>query len=119
MVTACSTFAKELLSPSPVPPALLLRLRQLGALRNKRNLEGEWTSIFSTKSTTSPSEGKMERDHSKPRDPHRTRTWVPALTLARLRTWLTLCSYPGDREGQYGVWSCQPLAGALKCVPLM
>ena len=43
MVTACSTFAEELLYPSPVLLALLLRLRlrQLEALRNKANLEGE------------------------------------------------------------------------------
>ena len=84
MVTACSTFAEELLSPSPVLPALLLRLRQLEALRNKAvrnntNLEGEWTRSFSTRSTTSLSEGKMERNHSKPWDPPHTRTWVPTL----------------------------------------
>ena len=65
MVTACSTCAEELLYPSPVRLALLLRLRlrQLEVLRNKANLEGEWTNIFSTTSTTSPSEGKMERNH--------------------------------------------------------
>ena len=120
MVTACSTFAEELLSPSPVPPTLLLRLRlrQL-ALRNNTNLKGEWTSIFSTRSTTNPSEGKMERNHSKPWDPHRKRTWVPTLSPAHLRTWPTLCLYPGDGEGKYGVRSCQPLAGAQKRVPLM
>ena len=119
MVTACSTFAEEWLSPSPVPPALLLRLQQLEALRNKTNLERGWTSIFSTRSTTSRSKGKMERNQSKPWDPHHTRTWVPALTPAHLRTSPTLCLYPGDRKGQYGVRSSQPLAGALKCVPLM
>ena len=37
MVTACSTFAEELLYPSPVLPALLLHLGQLEALRNKTN----------------------------------------------------------------------------------
>ena len=37
MVTACSTSADELLSPSPVQPALHLWLRQLEALRNKTN----------------------------------------------------------------------------------
>ena len=121
MVTACSTFAEELLYPSPVPPALLLlpRLGQLEALRNNTNLEGEWKSIFSERSTTNHSEGKMERNHSKPWDPHHTRTWVPTLTPAHLRTWPTPCLYPGNREGQYGVWRCQPLAGALKWVPLM
>ena len=63
-MTACSTFAEELLSPSPVPPALLLRLRlgKLEVLRNNTNLEGEWTSIFSTRRTINPSEGKMERN---------------------------------------------------------
>ena len=121
MVTACSTFAEGLLYPCPVLLALLLRLRlrQLEDLRNKGNLEGEWTNIFSTRSTTSPSEGAMERNYSKPWDPHHTRTWVPALTLAHLRTWPTLCLYPGNREGQYGVQSCQSLAGALECAPLM
>ena len=76
MVTACSTFAEELMSPSPVPPALLLclRLRQLEALRNNTNLEGEWTSISSARSTTNLSEGKMERNHSRPWDPDHTWT---------------------------------------------
>ena len=36
-----------------------------------------------------------------------------------LRTWPTQCLYPGDLEGQYGVQSCQSLAGALKCAPHM
>ena len=100
MVTACSTFPEELLYPSPVPPARLLRLRlrQLEDLRNNTNLEGEWTSVFSTRSTTNPSDEKMERNHSKPWDLHNTQTWVPALTPAHLRTWPTLCLYPGDRE---------------------
>ena len=40
-------------------------------------------------------------------------------TPAHLRTWPTLCLYPGDREGQYGVRRCQSLAGALKCAPPM
>ena len=121
MVTACSDFAEELLCPSPVPPAQLLRprLQQLEALRNNTNLEEEWTSIFSTRSTTNPLEGKMERNHSKPWDPHHTRTWVPTLTPAHLRTWPTPCLYPGKREGQYGVPNRQSLAGALKCTPHM
>ena len=98
MVTACSTFAEGLLYPSPVLLALLLRLqlRQLEDLKNKANLEGEWTNIFSTRSTTSPSEGKMERSHWKPWDPHHTQTWGPAITPAHLRTWPTLYLYPGD-----------------------
>ena len=108
MVTACSTFAEDLLSPSPVPPALLLGLRQLEvsrnkALRNNTNLEGEWTSIFSARSTTSPSQGKMQRNHSKPWHPNHTWTRVPTLTPAHVQTWSTLCLYPGDREGQYGL----------------
>ena len=78
MVTAFSTFAEELLCPSPDLLALLLRLRllQLEALRNNMNLDGEWTGIFSTRSTTNLAEGKMERNHSKPWDPRHTRTWV-------------------------------------------
>ena len=121
MVTACSTFAEELLYPSPDLLALLLRprLRQLVALRSDTNLEGEWTSIFSTRSTTDPSVGKMEKNHSKPWDFHHTRTTVLALTPAHLRTWPTLYLYPGDREGQHGGRSCQSLAGAPKCDPLM
>ena len=65
MVTACSTCAEEVLYASPVLLALLLRLRlrQLEILRNKANLEGERTNIFSTRSTISPSEGKIERNH--------------------------------------------------------
>ena len=108
-VTACNTFAEGLPYPSPILPVQLLRLRlqQLEDLRNNKNLEGEWTNIFSTRSTTSPSEGKMERNHSKPGDCLHTRIWVPALTPAPLRTWPTQCLYPGDREGQHGVQSCQ------------
>ena len=65
MVTACSTCVKELLYPSPVLLVLLLHLllRQLEVLKNKANLEEEWRNLFSTRSTTSPSEGKMERNH--------------------------------------------------------
>ena len=121
MVTACSTFAEGLLYPSPVlrAPLLCLRLRQLEDLRNRAYLEGEWTNIFSTRSSTSPSKKKMGRSHWEPWDPHHTQTWGPALTLANLQTWPTLCLYPGNREGQYGDRSRQSLAGALKCAPLM
>ena len=65
MVTACSISAEELLRLSPDLFALLLlqRLLQLEDLRNKPNLEGEPTNIFSTRSTTSPSQAKMERNH--------------------------------------------------------
>ena len=119
MVTACSTSADKLLSPSPVQPALHLRLRQLEALRNKTNWEGEWTSTCSTKSTTSPSEVKMEKNHSKPWDPHHMWTWVPTFGPAHLQTGPTLCLYPGDREGQHGVRSYHELAGTLKIVQLM
>ena len=47
MVTASSTLAEELLCPSPDLLALLLsrRLLQLEAVRNNRNLEGEWMGI--------------------------------------------------------------------------
>ena len=121
MVTACSTFTEEFLYPSPVLLAQLLRLRlrQLEDPRNNTNLEGEWMSIFSTRSTTNPSERKMERNQSKPWDPHHTRTWVIALPHGHLRTGPTVCLYPGDREGQHSVQSCQPLAGTLMCVQLM
>ena len=61
----------------------------------------------------------MEGNHSKPWDPHHIRTWVPTFTPAHLQTWLTLCLSPGNREGQHGVQSCQPLAGTLKCAQLM
>ena len=65
MVTACSISAEELLCQSPDLHALLLleRLPKLEDLRNKANLERESTKIFSTGSTTSPSQGKMERNH--------------------------------------------------------
>ena len=63
--------------------------------------------------------GEDGEEHWKLWDPHHTQTLGPALTPAHLRTWLTLCLYPGDREGQYGDRSCQSLAGALKCAPLM
>ena len=61
----------------------------------------------------------MEKNHLKPWDSHHIRTWVPSFTLAHLRTWPTLCLYPGDREGQLGVQSCGLLAGTLKCVQLI
>ena len=61
----------------------------------------------------------MERNHLKYWDPHHIQTWVPTLTPAHLRTYPTLCLYPGDREGQYGVQNCQRLAGTVKCVQLM
>ena len=65
MVTACSISAEELLRLSPDLLALLLlqRLLQLEDRRNKANLEGESTNISSTRSTTSPSQAKMERNH--------------------------------------------------------
>ena len=65
MVTACSISAGELLRLSPDLPALLLPLLllQMEDLRTKANLEGESTNIFSTRSTTSPSQAKMERNH--------------------------------------------------------
>ena len=65
MVTACSISAEELLRLSPDLFALLLlqQLFHLEDLRNKANLEGESTNIFSTRSTTSPSQAKMERNH--------------------------------------------------------
>ena len=65
MVTACSISAEELLRLSPDLLALLLlqRLLQLKDMRNNANLEGESTNIFSTKSTTSLSQAKMERNH--------------------------------------------------------
>ena len=76
MVTVCSISAEELLPLSPDLFALLLlqRLLQLEVLRSKVNLEGESTNTFSTMSTTSPSQAKMERNHYTPWDPHRTRT---------------------------------------------
>ena len=65
MVTACSISAEELLRLSPHLFALLLlqRLLQLEDLRKKANSEGESTNIFSTRSTTSPSQANMERNH--------------------------------------------------------
>ena len=90
-----------------------------GGAQEQPKLEGERPSIFSTRSTTYPSEAKMERNHSKRLDPNHTRTCVPTLTPAHLRTWPTLCLYPGNREGQYGVPSCQSLAEAPRCAPLM
>ena len=56
----------------------------------------------------------MERNLSKPWDPHHIPTWVPIFTPANLRTWRTLYLYPGNREGQLGVQNCQQLAGTLK-----
>ena len=65
MVMAFSISAEELLRRSPDPYALLLlqRLPQLEDLRKKANSEGESTNIFSTTSTVSPSQAKMERNH--------------------------------------------------------
>ena len=65
MVTACRITTEELLRLSPDLFALLLlqRLLQLGDLRNKAIREGESTNIFSTRSTTGPSQEKMERNH--------------------------------------------------------
>ena len=121
MVTACSISAKELLRLSPDLFTLLLlqRLLQLEDLRSKENLEGGSKNTFSTERTTGPSQAKMKRNQQTHWDPHRTRTWVPTLTPARVQTWPTQCQYPGDRGGQYGVLSCQSLAGALKCAPPM
>ena len=65
MVRACSISAEELLRLSPDLFALLLlqRLLQLQDLRNKANLERESTNIFSTRSTNSLSQAKMEWNH--------------------------------------------------------
>ena len=49
--------------------------------------------------------------------PHTDRGSYPY--SAHLQTWPTLCLYPGDRECQHGVQSCQPLAGTQKCVQPM
>ena len=108
MVIPFSTSAEGLLrrSPDPYAQLLLQRLPPLENLRKKANSEGESTNIFSTRSTTSPAQAKMERNQQTPWDPHRTQTWVPTLTPAHLRTWSTQCLYPGDLEGQYGVRSC-------------
>ena len=76
MVTACSTTAGELLSLSPAHFALHLRLRQWEALKNKTNRGGKWTSTCSKKSTTIPSERKMERNLSNLSGPHDKGTWV-------------------------------------------
>ena len=76
-------------------------------------------SACSTKSTTSPSEGKMERNLSNPWGPHHIRTWVPIFTPAHLRTWPTVYLYPGNREGQPGVQSCQQPSETPKLVRLM
>ena len=73
----------------------------------------QWTNIFSTRSTTSPSEGKMKRNHSKPWDPHHTRTWVPALTPAHLAD-----TVPLPRRPRGPAWRPE-LPGALKCAQLM
>ena len=65
MVTACSISTEELLRLSADLFALLLlqRLLQLEDLRSKVNVEGESKNTFSTRSTTSPSQAKMERNH--------------------------------------------------------
>ena len=65
MVIAFSISAKELLRCSPDLYALLLlqRLTQVEDLRKRANSEGESTNIFSTTSTTIPSQVKMERNH--------------------------------------------------------
>ena len=42
---------------------LLQRLLRLEDLKNKAKLEGASMNIFSTRSTTSPSQAKMERNH--------------------------------------------------------
>ena len=65
MVTACSISAEELLRLPPDLCALLLlqQLPQLEDLRKKANSEAESMNIFSTRSTTSPSQAKMERNH--------------------------------------------------------
>ena len=66
VVTACNISAGKSPPPSPGRPARPLLLRPLGVLKNKRTYEGGWTSICSTRSTTSPSEGKMEKYLLKP-----------------------------------------------------
>ena len=65
MATAFSISAEELLHQSPDQYALLILqwLPQLEDLRKKANSEGQSTNIFSTTSTKSPSQAKMERNH--------------------------------------------------------
>ena len=65
MVIAFSISAEDLLRRSADPYALL-RLQQLPTLEDlskKANSEGESANIFSTTSTTSPSQAKMKRNH--------------------------------------------------------
>ena len=61
----------------------------------------------------------MERNLSKPRGPHHIWTSVSIITPANLQTWPTPYLYPGEREGQIGVQSCQQPSGPPKCVQPM
>ena len=84
VMTACNISAGESPPPSPGRPARPLLLRRLGVLKNKRTYEGGWTSICSTRSTTSPSGGKMEKYLLKPSGLRPKQRWGPSLIRGHL-----------------------------------
>ena len=85
VMTACNIFAGELPPQSPGRPARPLLLRRLGVLKNKRTYEGGRTCICSTRSTTSPSEGKMEKYLLKPWGLRPKQRWGPSLIRGHLQ----------------------------------
>ena len=89
VMTACNISAGESPPPSPGPPARPLFLPRFGVLKNKRTYEGGCTSLCSTGSTTSQSEGKMEKYLLKPWGLRPKQRWVLPLFGAIYR-------YSGD-----------------------
>ena len=85
VMAACNISAGESPPPSPGRPARPLPLRRFEVLKNKRTYDGGWTSICSTKSTTGPSEGKMEKYLLKPWGLRPKQRWGPFLIQGHLQ----------------------------------
>ena len=119
--TACKGSAGESKPPSPgrpVRPLLLLFLEVV--LKNKRIYKRGWTSLCSTRSTTSPPQGKMEKYLLIPSGLRLKLKWAPSFIRGHLQTWRTQYDYQDDQEytntREHGIQTYRQLQGLLKRV---
>ena len=123
VMTACNISAGESPTRSQGRPAWPPLLRRLGVLKNKTAYEGGWTSICSTGSTTSPSEGKMEKYLLKPWGLRHKQRWGPSLIRGHLQIWRRQYHYQDDKEytstREHGIQTCRQPQGRLRRVPIL
>ena len=85
VMTTCNGSAGESPPPSPGRPVRPLLLRCMEVLKNKRTYEGEWTSIYSARSTTSPPEGKIGKYLLMPWGLRLKQRWGPSFPRGHLQ----------------------------------